>query len=143
MNTVTPICDGIYRIAQFWPEYMITINQFLIVDEMPALVHTGTHQMFEGVRKAIAEVMDPAKLAYVCVPHFEADECGGMGRFVSDAKNSTLVCSELGMALNLSGWDYSGPVKGMRDGSTLELGSKKLRFIETPHVHHWDSMMIF
>ena len=53
-----------------------------------------------------------------------------------------LICSELGAALNLSGWEYVGPYKGMRDGSTLELGRHKLKFIETPHVHHWDSMMV-
>ena len=87
--------------------------------------------------------MDPAKLAYVVVPHFEADECGGMGRFVKDAKHSSLLCSELGMALNLSGWDFNGPVKGVRDGTVIELGQKRLRFLETPHVHHWDSMMVF
>jgi flavorubredoxin len=143
MKKTDQVCDGIYRISEFWPEYGISINQFLIVDEMPALVHTGTFPMYEGVRKAVAEIIDPAKLAYVVVPHFEADECGGIGRFVKEAPKSTLLCSELGMALNLSGWDFAGPVKGMRDGTVVELGSKRLRFLETPHVHHWDSMMVF
>jgi flavorubredoxin len=30
----------------------------------------------------------------------------------------------------------------MRDGTVIELGQKRLRFLETPHVHHWDSMMV-
>ena len=25
----------------------------------------------------------------------------------------------------------------------IDLGHHKLRFLETPHVHHWDSMMLF
>jgi flavorubredoxin len=29
------------------------------------------------------------------------------------------------------------------DGETLDLGRHKLRFLETPHVHHWDSMMVY
>jgi glyoxylase-like metal-dependent hydrolase (beta-lactamase superfamily II) len=29
-----------------------------------------------------------------------------------------------------------------RDGNTLDLGRHKLRFLETPHVHHWDSMVL-
>ena len=90
----------------------------------------------------MAEVIDPATLAYVVVPHFEADECGGMGRFAAAAPDSTLVCSELGAALNLSGWDFNGRYKGVRNGDRLDLGSHKLRFLETPHVHHWDSMMV-
>jgi flavorubredoxin len=33
-------------------------------------------------------------------------------------------------------------VLGFMDGQTLELGKHTLRFLETPHVHHWDSMMV-
>ena len=29
------------------------------------------------------------------------------------------------------------------DGEVIDLGKHKLRFLETPHVHHWDSMMLF
>jgi flavorubredoxin len=29
------------------------------------------------------------------------------------------------------------------DGERLELGRHTLRFLGTPHVHHWDSMMVF
>ena len=97
MKRIDQICDGIYRIGEFWPEFGISVNQFLIVDDQPALIHTGTFPMFEGVRSAVGQIMDPKRLAYVVVPHFEADECGGMGRFVKDARKSTLLCSELGI----------------------------------------------
>ena len=143
MHRIEKIVGDIYRITAFWPQYGITFNQFLIVDERPALIHTGTFPVYEGVRKAIAEVMDPKKLEFVAVPHFEADECGGMGRFVKDAPKSTLLCSEVGAGINLSAWDFAGPFQGQRDGSVIELGKHRLRFIETPHVHHWDSMMVY
>jgi flavorubredoxin len=29
------------------------------------------------------------------------------------------------------------------DNETLRIGKKTLRFLMTPHVHHWDSMMVF
>jgi flavorubredoxin len=142
MTRIDAVADGIYRISTFEPKYGITFNQFLIDDERPAVVHTGPFQVYENVRGAIAKVLDPSRLAYVIVPHFEADECGGMGRFVKEAPRSTLVCSDMGAALNLSGWDFAGPYRGVRDGDVIELGKHRLRFIETPHVHHWDSMMI-
>ena len=44
--------------------------------------------------------------------------------------------------INVSHWDYSGPVQGVRDGDVIDLGRHKLRFLETPHVHHWDSLMV-
>jgi flavorubredoxin len=34
-------------------------------------------------------------------------------------------------------------VRGFQDGEVIDLGEHKLRFLETPHVHHWDSMMVF
>jgi flavorubredoxin len=77
------------------------------------------------------------------VPHFEADECGGMGRFVAEAPGAVLVCSLVGARINLSQWDYAGPVRGVMDGDVLDLGTHRLRFWETPHVHHWDSLMAF
>ncbi|MDX6380984.1 MAG: hypothetical protein QOI57_2008 [Rubrobacteraceae bacterium] len=50
--------------------------------------------MYEDVRKAVAEVLDPESLAYVVCPHFEVDECGGMGRFVAEAPEAMLAGSE-------------------------------------------------
>ena len=29
------------------------------------------------------------------------------------------------------------------DNDTLKIGKRQFKFIMTPHVHHWDSMMIF
>jgi flavorubredoxin len=66
-----------------------------------------------------------------------------MKRLVEQPPKASLIASDLGAALNLSGWEYCGPFQGMRDGSTLETGKRRLRFLETPHVHHWDSMMVF
>lgn len=141
-SRIDEVASGIFRISEFGPDYGISFNQFLIVDDRPALIHTGTVPMYERVRAAVAQLIDPARLAYIVIPHFEADECGGMTRFIQQAPKAELLCSEMGAAINLSGWEYCGPFRGMRDGSTVELGAHKLRFIETPHVHHWDSMMV-
>jgi flavorubredoxin len=140
---VTEIADGIYRICNPPQNYPIGFNQFLIDDDCPTLIHTGFYQSYDVVRSAIAQVLDPKRLAYVVLGHFEADECGGMDRFLAEAPKSILVASELGAGVNLSHWNYCGPVKGMRDGDVLELGRHRLRFWETPHVHHWDSLMVF
>ena len=143
MAHVDEVAPAIYRISTLNEETQFQFNQFLIDDERPALIHTGTFPMYEDVHKAVAEVLDPARLSYVVCPHFESDECGGMGRFVAEAPEAVLACSEAGAILNLTQWDYSGPVQGFRDGETVDLGEHKLRFLETPHVHHWDSMMVF
>jgi flavorubredoxin len=140
---IEQIVDGIYRISTFSPDFGITFNQFLIDDEQPALIHTGTYDHYEGVRAAIAEVLDPKRLAHVVLLHWEGDENGGMNRFMSAAPQSLLVGSALSIMLNAHGFGLHDRVQGFTDGQTLDLGSHRLRFLETPHVHHWDSMMVF
>jgi flavorubredoxin len=145
MARIDEITDGIYRISTTVDVDggAFQFNQFLVDDERPALIHTGMYGMYEAVRDAAAEVVDPGKLGYVILLHFESDECGGMDRFLEGAPRSTLACSELSNALNLSGWNFGGRVEGHVDGDVIDLGRHKLRFLETPHVHHWDSMMLF
>jgi flavorubredoxin len=142
---IDEIVDGIYRISTTLGDGGLDFqfNQFLIDDERPAIIHTGMYAMYDDVRRAVGEVLDPGRLAYVILLHFESDECGGMDRFLEGAPDSALACSEASVQLNLSGWNYRGRVEGHRDGEVIDLGKHKLRFLETPHVHHWDSMMLF
>jgi len=136
------LTGGIYRISHWEEQYGITFNQFLIDDERPTLIHTGNHDHYEAVRKSIAEVLDPAKLANIILLHWEGDENGGMDRLMAEAKDSQLVGSALSIGLNAFGFGLHERVQGFMDGQTLELGKHTLRFLETPHVHHWDSMMV-
>ncbi|HEY1594285.1 MAG TPA: hypothetical protein VGF74_02720 [Thermoleophilaceae bacterium] len=136
------IAGGIYRISHWEEQYGLTFNQFLIDDERPTLIHTGNYDHYDAVRKSIAEVIDPAKLANIILLHWEGDENGGMDRLMAEAKDSQLVGSELSIGLNAHGFGLHERVQGVTDGEKLELGKHTLRFLETPHVHHWDSMMV-
>jgi flavorubredoxin len=136
------IAGGVYRISIFSPQAGLTYNQFLIDDDAPALIHTGRHEHYEAVADAIAQVLDPARLAHLVLLHWEGDENGGMERFMARAPGSELVGSALSIALNASGFGLRERTRGFRDGDRLELGRHRLRFLETPHVHHWDSMMV-
>lgn len=140
--SISEISDGIYRICGFADAYGITINQFLIDDEIPTLIHTGPMGMYPKIEEKVKEVIQLDKLGYVAFLHFESDEWGGMEFLKSP--NARLVCSDLSSKLNLTGW-YNIPVDHISfwDGEVLKIGKKSLRFIMTPHVHHWDSMMIF
>jgi flavorubredoxin len=140
---IDQIVGGIYRISTMTAPYGITFNQFLIDDERPALIHTGEYESYESIRRAIREVLDPARLELVTLLHWEGDENGGMDRFLTEARGAQLVGSDLSIALNAKGFGVPHRTLGMRDGDTLDLGRHRLRFLETPHVHHWDSMMVF
>jgi flavorubredoxin len=136
------IVGGIYRISTWQAPYGITFNQFLIDDERPTLIHTGMRGLYPAIRQAIGEVLDPAKLAHVILLHWEGDENGSMTEFMTHAPQSELIGSLLSIQLNASGFGLTDRVRGFRNDENLELGKHKLRFLETPHVHHWDSMMV-
>src|SRR6266487_6909309 len=118
MARIDEIVDGIHRISTTVPldDYEFQFNQFLIDDERPTLIHTGMHGMYDDVRAAVGEVVDPAKLEFVILLHFESDECGGMDRFLEGAPDSTLACSAASAQLSLSGWHYAGRVAGHQEG---------------------------
>ena len=113
MTRTDEIVEGIYRISTTThiDGLAFQFNQFLIDDERPALIHTGMYPMYEDVRNAVAQVLDPGTIEYVILLHFEADECGGMDRFLEGAPGSTLAGSALSHDLNLSGWNYRGRVR--------------------------------
>jgi flavorubredoxin len=136
------ITGGIYRISIFSPERGLTFNQFLIDDEAPTLIHTGRHEHYDAVAGAVAQVLDPSRLSHLVLLHWEGDENGGMDRLMARAPSSELVGSALSITLNASGFGVHERTRGFRDGDTLDLGRHRLRFLETPHVHHWDSMMV-
>ncbi len=139
---ISEINDGIYRISGLISRYQITFNQFLIDDENPTLIHTGPIGMYEKIADKVKEVIPLEKLSNVAFLHFESDEWGGMD-FLK-APKARLLCSELTSRLNLSGWN-NVPVDHISfwENEILKTGKRTFRFIMTPHVHHWDSMMMF
>lgn len=148
MFRIDEIQKGIFRISTFDDQIGISFSQFLIQDDTPALIHTGVYAAYDGIREQIRSVLDPATLRYVIIPHFEGDECGGIDRFLAEAPAAQLVCGAVGAVINLQPgrWNLDGfgaraPVT-VRHEDVLELGHKRLRFLMTPHVHHWDSMVV-
>ncbi|MDQ5842473.1 MAG: hypothetical protein M3286_03185 [Thermoproteota archaeon] len=139
---ISEINDGIYRISGFVPGFQITFNQFLIDDDNPTLIHTGPIGMYEKIAEKVKEVISLEKLMHVAFLHFESDEWGGMD-FLK-APKTRLLCSDVSSKLNLTGW-YNVPVDHISfwENETLKTGKKTFRFVMTPHVHHWDSMMMF
>ncbi len=89
-------------------------------------------------------MLDPARLANLVLLHWEGDENGGMDRFMREAPGAELVGSALSIQLNAASFGVDTErVRSFMDGERLGLGRHTLRFLETPHVHHWDSMMVF
>jgi len=147
-TNIAEIGDGIYRISTPVPPNPVlpagfTFNQFLIVDEAPLLFHTGLRGLFALVREAIETVIPVGSLRYLGISHFEADECGALNHFLEVAPEAAPLCSMVGKMVSVD--DVADrEAAGLGDGQELDLGTHRLRWIDTPHLPHgWDCGYLF
>ena len=65
MARVDEMAGGIYRISTTvaMVEGAFQSNQFLMDDEMTALIQTGNYPLYEDIRNALDEVIDTSRLA--------------------------------------------------------------------------------
>ena len=147
MNTRTDeIADGVYRFSTFVPEVSpegFTFNQFLIKGAEPLLFHTGPRAMFSSVSAAVSRVVPLAELRWIGFGHVEADECGSMNQWLAAAPRAVVAHGAVGVMVSLNDL-CDRPPRAMNDGEVLDLGGKRVRHIDTPHVpHNWEARVLF
>ncbi len=140
-TNVSEIATGIYRIntpVSIPGTPGFSFNQYLVVDDEPFLFHTGLRGLFPLVSEAIAAVMPVARLRYVGLSHFEADECGALNEFLAAAPNAVPVCSRVAAMTSVNDFAARAP-RVLADREDLNLGQHCVRWFDTPHVPHaWE-----
>jgi flavorubredoxin len=144
---VDEIADGIFRFSTVVPEVAppagFTFNQFLIAGDEPLLFHTGPRAMFPLVSEAVATVLPPSSLRWITFGHVESDECGSMNDWLATAPQATVAHGAIGCDVSLN--DLADrPPRPLADGEVIDLGGKRVRHIDTPHVPHgWEARVLF
>jgi flavorubredoxin len=138
------IVDGIYWVGiHMGKEVPLSLNAFILKDKNTALIDTGAVPTKEIILKNIKEIVDPATIKYIILTHGCVDHCGGLGSFLEVAPNAEVVGSEMGVqSVGLYGVQPK-TTRTMKDGETLDLGEKRLRFISAPYIDKPDSMFIY
>jgi flavorubredoxin len=145
-TAVDEIADGIFRLSTFVPDIGptgFTFNQFLIRADQPLLFHTGPRGMYPLVSTALASLFDPTTLRWITFGHLEADECGAMNLFLAAAPHAEVAHGAMGCMVSLN--DLADrPPRPLADGEVIDLGGKRVRHIDTPHVPHgWDARVLY
>ncbi len=143
---VHEIADGVYRLSTFVDAVTpdgFTFNQFLIDADEPMLFHTGQRAFFPLVSAAVAKIMPVERLRWIGFGHVEADECGSMNSWLAAAPNAQVVHGQLACDVSLN--DLADrPPRPLADGEVLDLGGRRMRWIDTPHVPHgWEAGCFF
>jgi flavorubredoxin len=146
-TAVDEIAEGIYRICSYLPDASpgegFTFNQFLLDAEDPLLFHCGPRLLFPEIEEAASRVMNLDRIRWISFGHFESDECGSMNRWLAAAPDASLIVGQVTAQVSVA--DLANrPPQEWPDGEILDLGGKRVRRIDTPHVlHGWDAGLLY
>lgn len=120
-----------------------TYNSYLIVDDKIALVDSVYAPFAAEMMARIREVVPPEEIDYVIANHVETDHSGSIAEVLKHAPKAKVVgtarCKQ-GLSKHYFGdWDF----QVVKTGDEIELGKRKLKFIEAPMLHWPDSMFTY
>jgi flavorubredoxin len=146
-TAVDEIADGIYRISTWIPDVAppkgLSFNQFLVDADHPLLFHTGMRALFPLVSEAVSRIRALHDLRWISFGHVEADECGAANLFLDAAPSAAVVHGPLACEVSLNDLCDRPPV-ALPDGEVLDLGGKRIRRLDTPHIpHNWEASVIY
>jgi flavorubredoxin len=141
------VAEGVFRlstlVAEIAPPAGFTFNQYLIAADQPLLFHTGPRHMFADICAAVERITPVSSLRWISFGHVESDECGSMNQWLAASPNAQVVHGATACMVSLNDLADRMP-RVLSDGEVLDLGGKRARWIDTPHVPHaWESGLIY
>lgn len=124
-------------------KYGTTYNSYFINADKKAIIETSKDKFKDIYLQKVKKVTDPEEIQYIILDHTEPDHSGSLKYLLEIAPNAVVVGS--GQALN-----YLQDITGIqfkslkvKDGDTLDLGNKTLKFIGAPNLHWPDSIYTY
>ena len=140
------IAPNIYRLSTFVSDIGptgLTFNQFLLDDDEPLLFHTGHRSMFPSISAAIERVLPIHRLRWITFGHIESDECGAMNELLAAAPHAQVAHGTIGCLVSVNEMADRLP-RPLVDGEVIELGTNRVRHLDTPHVPHaWEARVLY
>ncbi|RLF88971.1 FprA family A-type flavoprotein, partial [Thermococci archaeon] len=120
-------------------------NAYLVVgSEKRALIDTVAPG-FEGeLEEKINEITDVADIDYIVMNHAEPDHSGAIPYLLERNEKAILIATKKGVDMAKAYYDVPDErIMVVKDGDTVSLGGKTLRFIEAPWLHWPETMFTY
>lgn len=105
-----------------------------------ALFETVKEKFFDDHLEKIRLITNLEDINYIVVNHTEPDHAGSVEKLLEYAPNATVVGSSLAIKYLSEIINKPFNSKVVKDGETLSLGDKTLKFISAPQLHWPDTM---
>jgi len=121
-------------------EYGTTYNSYFVNAEKKAIIEVAKEKFSEIYLSKLNSVTKPEEIQYIILDHTEPDHSGCLNLLLNLAPNATVVGS--GNAIRYLEDIVNVPFKSLmvKDGDTLDLGNKTLKFMAAPNLHWPDSI---
>lgn len=121
-------------------DFGTTYNSYFINAEKKAIIEVAKEKFSDTYLRKLRSVTDPDEIQYIILDHTEPDHSGSLRLLLELAPSATVVGS--GNAIRYLEDIVNKPFKSLvvKDGDTLDLGNKTLRFFSAPNLHWPDSM---
>ncbi len=121
-------------------EYGTTYNSYFINADKKTIIEVAKEKFSETYLRKLMSVTDPAEIRYIILDHTEPDHSGSLRLLLDLAPEATVVGS--GTAIRYLEDIVNVPFKSLvvKDGDTLSLGNKTLKFISAPNLHWPDTI---
>ena len=124
-------------------KYGTTYNSYFINAQKKAIVETSKEKFWDVYLNKIKQVCALEEIEYIIVNHTEPDHSGNIANLLKIAPNAKVVASGNAIRYLKDLIDFDFPNIIVKDGDTLSLGDKTLRFIGAPNLHWPDSMFTY
>jgi flavorubredoxin len=124
-------------------DYGTTYNSYFINADKKTVIE-GVKNKFSSVHiSKLRTLTDLRDIKYIVLDHTEPDHSGNVGELLELSPDATVVGS--GNAIRYLTDMLNKPFSSLivKDGDTLDLGNRTLRFISAPNLHWPDSMFTY
>jgi len=119
----------------------VTYNSYVIMDEKVAVVDTVEAAVAGTYFSNLEAVLQGRSVDYLIVHHMEPDHAGSIDLFVQRYPNIQIVTTSKSKEMLKGYFNITENIMEVKEGTTLELGTKSLTFFMAPMVH-WPEVMV-
>lgn len=121
-----------------------TYNSYLLATEKPTIIDTVDIAYGREYVENLSKLIDPEKIEYIVINHVEPDHAGALPALAARAKNAKIVATEAGVGILKEMFKlHHREFVAAKDGDTLDIGGKTLKFFETPYLHTEETMITY
>jgi flavorubredoxin len=125
----------------FPTEHGTTYNAYLLKGtEKTAIIDTVEHKYVDEFMDKVRSLVDPATVDYIIVNHTEQDHSGSLAYLLENCPKAVVVSTTAAKNFLTNQLLKPFPSQTVKDGDTLNLGGRQLRFIIAPFLHWPDTM---